>query len=230
MRELILKLVDGMIGRSVGSCLGVAGKDFSTNLWRSWFFIFKEPEILRRGVMNIHSFRFGGLGPVLLWYLFVSACRKCVVVAGCHLVVGVCWSRLSCGVGSKDECLENELGRETSIIHSNQRGLIRRGPLPVHLPRSISKEFFYRGIWTFYAHQKRVDHPKNGTISQQLWDNITDLIQQKSRYQLAAGGANRKTRTWRIPSAASSTSCSLQRWDHQEAGSDVLLMGKLWRS
>lgn len=129
------------------------------------------------------------------------------------------------GVGQKDEYLENELGRETSIIHSNQRGLIRRGALPLHLPRSLSKEFFYRGIWTFYAHQKRVDHPKNGTISQQLWDNITDLIQQKSRYQLAAGGANRKTRMWRIPSAVSSTSCFLQRWDHQEAGSDVLLMG-----
>ena len=72
---------------------------------------------------------------------------------------------------------------------------------------------------------KRVDHPENGTISQQLWDNIIDLIQQKSRYQLAAGGANRKTRMWRIPSAVSSTSCFLQRWDHQEAGSDVLLMG-----
>lgn len=96
------------------------------------------------------------------------------------------------GVGQKDEYLENELGRETSIIHSNQRGLIRRGALPLHLPRSLSKEFFYRGIWTFYAHQKRVDHPKNGTISQQLWDNITDLIQQKSRYQLAAGELTEK--------------------------------------
>lgn len=95
------------------------------------------------------------------------------------------------GVSQKDEYLENELGRETSIFHSNQRGLIRRGALPVHLPRSISKEFFYRGIWTSMP-------TKKGRSSQEwnhfptLWDNITDLIQQKSRYQLATGTTSPK--------------------------------------
>lgn len=69
-----------MIGRSLGSCCkGVAGSGVgrirSQICGGREFFYFKEREILRRGVMNIHSFSvwwFGASAPVISFCFCMS--------------------------------------------------------------------------------------------------------------------------------------------------------------